>query len=188
MNEQFSALIDNQLALDEAEHVLSTLRTNGNAANAWQHYHLIGDAMRGSTALSANFTQHLMQKIEQEPTVLSPNAALINTSSTAKIVKHQLPTAWAMAASVAGVMAVGWVFLQTQSMNQTDNMQIAKNSAVVNTATTQTQVALNQIPAVQINKAQAYVEPTIPNEYLVAHQATVPSTSAYYIQTASYSK
>lgn len=175
MNEQLSAFIDNELALNEAEHVLTALHANTNTAQSWEHYHLIGDAMRGTHGLSANFKHNLMQKIESEPTVLSPNAGLKAVEHTQTNSERKLPATWAMAASMAGVMMVGWMLWQTQA-NIDGNIQMAKQA--------------EKAPSIQVAQQvlPENAEADIPDEYLVAHQATAPTASAYYIQPASFSK
>ncbi len=205
MNEQLSALIDDELAIEDAEHVFTALQANNSAAQAWGHYHLIGDSMRNSATLSADFKHNLMQKLELEPTVLAPNAAQTKPLITLASPKKALPTSWAMAASVTGVMAVGWMLWQTQAINPTaSDMQVAIAPVQVNAQpvqTLQTQVADNsQIAQADIASVEtqtladtalmdtALVESAIPEEYLLAHQATAPTASAYYIQTASYSQ
>ncbi len=175
MNEQLSALIDNELALDEAEYVFTALQANGNTAQAWEQYHLIGDAMRGDNGLSANFKHNLMLKIDAEPTVLSPNASLKSADVQHTNVERKMPATWAMAASMAGVMMVGWMLWQTQA-SQDGTMQMASQASNMQNV----KVAQQEVPVI--------AEADIPDEYLVAHQATAPTASSYYIQPASFSK
>jgi sigma-E factor negative regulatory protein RseA len=171
MNEQISALADDEIAIDDAAHLIAAMQVSGSAADAWSQYHLIGDALRGTNTLSANFKQNLMAKLEQEPTVLAPNAAIVNQN-----VAHQAPVqanvktpiAWSIAASFSAVIAVGWMVFQTQVTN---------NIAPVAVATIETPTA------VEVSSEQ-----TIPAEYLMAHQASAPTASSYYIQSASYSE
>ncbi len=73
MNEQISALLDDEIAIEDAAHIIMSVQSQKAASIAWQQYHLIGDAMRGDALLSANFKQNLMQKLDAEPTVLAPN-------------------------------------------------------------------------------------------------------------------
>lgn len=175
MNEQLSALIDNELTPEEAERVLVALHASSNTAQTWEQYHLIGDAMRGDDGLSTNFKRNLMLKIEVEPTVLSPNATLKNPEGQHTNVERKMPAAWAMAASMAGVMMVGWMLWQTQ-MSQDGTMLMANQAS----SKSNIQVAQQDAPAI--------AEADIPDEYLVAHQATAPTASSYYIQPASFSK
>jgi sigma-E factor negative regulatory protein RseA len=178
MTEQISALADDEIELEDALHLMTSMQPNSPAAEAWRQYHLIGDVMRGANALSPNFKQNLMAKIDLEPTVLSPNAAWIiepnefveaRNKEQGLEVKGKLPVTWSIAASLAAVMVVGWMVLQTQVSNQLPPVMVA-------------QVKLPQEPPTM----PATNEQEIPTEYLMAHQASAPSASSYYIQTASY--
>lgn len=106
MNEQISALIDDEIAVDDAMHIITSMQSQKNAAEAWQHYHLIGDVMRGNTVLSKDFKQNLMKKIDAEATVLSP-AAHKTSATVSRPANTRLPAAWSIAASVAAVAVVG---------------------------------------------------------------------------------
>lgn len=161
MSEQISALMDGEIAVEDAGHLMSSLQSSRQSAEAWSQYHLIGDAMRGSRVLSKDFKQNLMHKIDMEPTVLAPKSLQVTAERTAEI-KDRLPAKWAIAASFAAVMAVGWVAVQ----------QVQPGNAV---------------PAFEMARADV-VEQAIPNEYMAAHQSSAPSASSYYIQSVSYSE
>ena len=184
MTELISALVDDEIALDDAEHLMASMQTGSHTAEAWSRYHLIGDVMRGSDAMSANFKQNLMAKLDLEPTVLSPNASWVNENKwqsetndlseegnkkQAQEIKSKLPITWSIAASFAAVMVVGWMVLQTQVTSPVAPAMIAQATAP------------QQTPSLT-----AANEPAIPDEYLMAHQASAPSASSYYIQSASY--
>lgn len=178
MTEQISALADDEIALEDAVHLMASIQPNSRAAEAWGQYHLIGDVMRGSGVLSANFKENLMARIDLEPTVLSPNAAWINESIDTQVaasqvasIKNKLPLSWSIAASFAAVVVVGWMVLQTQLPSPAQPVMIAQV------------IAPQEAPSLT-----AANEPAIPDEYLMAHQASAPSASSYYIQSASYSE
>jgi len=160
MSEQMSALIDDEIAIEDAAYLITMLQSSKKGAEAWSQYHLIGDSMRGDNNLSANFKKNLMQKIDLEPTVLAPNATLGGSGEGFKL-HHKVPASWSIAASVAAVMVVGWMALH-QTTQVTNGLVVDAQSESVTSA--------------------------IPAEYLLAHQTTAPSGSAYYIQTVSYSK
>jgi sigma-E factor negative regulatory protein RseA len=185
MTEQISALADDEIDLEDAEHLLAALQTNSHAAEVWAQYHLIGDVMRGAGALSPNFKQNLMQKIELEPTVLSPNAGLkhqLNKHAQLVRNKSKIPAAWSIAASFVAVMMVGWITLQTQMANHVAPAMVAQVNP--------TQVASTQVVSSHVTPSSVATleEQKLPSEYLMAHEATAPTTSSYYIQTASYSE
>jgi len=170
MTEQLSALADNEIALEDAEHIMASMQPNSHAAELWSQYHLIGDVMRGANTLSPSFKQNLMAKIDLEPTVLSPNAAVLNQHNANEQVAEasvKLPASWSIAASFAAVMVVGWMVLQTQTSTDFAPTSVAASAA---------------LPVVQ-----ASTEQTIPDEYLMAHHALAPTASSYYIQSVNYS-
>lgn len=168
MSEQISALMDDEIAHEDAARLIASLHSNKQAAEAWSDYHLIGDAMRGNAMFSKNFKQSLMQKIEIEPTVLAPKAAQQNHQKLADL-KEKLPVRWSMAASFAAVMVVGWMALQQQTERLSPAIEVAQADAQL-----ATQVEMS--------------DQAIPEEYLYAHQVTAPSTSSYYIQPVNYAE
>lgn len=161
MSEQISALMDEEIAVEDAAHLISSIQSSRQHADAWSQYNLIGDVMRGNQLLSKDFKQNLMYKLDQEPTVLAPKSAKSHAEKVAGF-KDKLPAKWSMAASFAAVMAVGWMAMQ------------------------QVQTG-NETPAVEMAQAEV-VEPAIPNEYMAAHQSSAPSASSYYIQSVSYAE
>lgn len=187
MNEHISALIDNEIDFDDARNVMNNLHSNQQAAQSWATYHLIGDVMRGENQVSANFKHQLMAKLDQEPTVLSPNALIekstkkVTNNSSSQSISKKTPAVWAIAASLAGVIAVSWVLLQTQLPN--NSTQLASQTSVIKPI----QMAQAEVPQALI-ETNNMVEASIPNEYLIAHQASAPTTNAYFIQAASYTK
>ena len=105
MKEQISALMDNDLALEDAEYLMTALKANGEAAKSWATYHLIGDVMRGNKVLRHGMTASIMQEIAKHPTVLAPKLSLVKNKQVA----------FSVAASVAAVFFVGLVVLHQQS-------------------------------------------------------------------------
>ena len=105
MKEQISALMDNDLALEDAEYLMTALKANGEAAKSWATYHLIGDVMRGNKVLRHGMTASIMQEIAKQPRVLAPKLSLVKNKQVA----------FSVAASVAAVFFVGLVVLHQQS-------------------------------------------------------------------------
>lgn len=165
MKDQLSALIDGEFEIESSEHLIASAKSGGELKSCWAHYHLIGDAMRGETHMSHDFSQRVMSAIESEPTVLSPNLSSSQKSSagaTSRASDEQSfysksTKFWSVAASVAAVMFVGVMVLQQQLY------------------------APEQLAPVEIAQS-------VPTEYLQAHQAAAPSGAAYYIQTASFTE
>ncbi len=156
MKDQLSALIDGEFEIESSEHLITSVKSGGELKEAWQHYHLIGDAMRGNCDMRHDFCAQLMQALESEPTVLGINRDVVSEPVFAKKKIYNTPKFWSIAASVAAVMFVGLMLLQQQVTPSEDMspVEIAQN---------------------------------LPVEYLAAHQAAAPSSSSYYIQTASFS-
>ena len=105
MKEQISALMDDDLALEDAEYLMTALKANGEAAKSWATYHLIGDVIRGNKILRHDMTASILQEIAKQPTVLAPKSRLAKNKQVV----------WSVAASVAAVFFVGLVLLHQQS-------------------------------------------------------------------------
>lgn len=163
MSEQISALMDDEIAIEDAAHLIGAMQSSKQAAEAWSQYHLIGDAMRSDIVFSRDFKQSLMHKLDLEPTVLAPKTAQIMSHNESQF-RDKLPVKWTIAASFAAVMVVGWMALQQQ-------------------------VQPGSVPGATLEMASAEVnEQAIPAEYLTAHRSSAPSTSSYYIQSVNYAE
>ncbi|HZV99492.1 MAG TPA: sigma-E factor negative regulatory protein [Methylophilaceae bacterium] len=123
MKDQISALMDDELALDGADHLFTAVKADEELEACWSTYHLIGDAMRGHPVFKPDFNERLMQKLDAEPAVLAPRASATKKS----LVKT--PVLWSVAASFAAVMFVGWVVLQQQVQTGADiaPQEVAQN-------------------------------------------------------------
>ena len=123
MKDQISALMDDELAMDAAEHLITSVKAGGESAECWAVYHLIGDVMRGSPIFKADFHLRFMQALEAEPTALAPRGIT-------KKFFVRTPKAWPVAASVAAMAFVGWVVLQQQVQNGANIIDININISV----------------------------------------------------------
>jgi sigma-E factor negative regulatory protein RseA len=100
--EEISLLIDGELEPVRAGAVLTSLcRSDGVAT--WVCYHVIGDAVRGISALSPAMAAKCVDRLAAEPTVLAPRLR--------SPAPHAI--ALALAATIAAVSVVGWVALTT---------------------------------------------------------------------------
>ena len=102
MKTKISALMDGELDERSARDAIATAAREGEAAEAWRTYHLIGDTMRGTRLLSEDFSERLAERLAAEPTVLAPK----------RVDRQPSPRSWfamSAAASVAAVAMVGWV-------------------------------------------------------------------------------
>ncbi len=130
MKDQLSAFMDGEIALSDAQHLMTGVSVGGELKQAWQHYHLIGDAMRGDVHMHHDMTTRIMGAIESEPTILAPGASRSNASADKPARGFQ--RRWSMVASVAAVMFVGVMVWQNQEF-QADDMapvQIAQEVPV----------------------------------------------------------
>jgi sigma-E factor negative regulatory protein RseA len=118
MKEKISALMDGDLALEDAEYLMTAMKAKGEAAQAWSTYHLIGDVMRDDPALRADLTSRIMKEVANQPAVLAPKASLLQAKR---------PMLWSVAASVAGVFFVGWMVLHNQVQDGLAPVEIAQN-------------------------------------------------------------
>ncbi|MFM9835718.1 MAG: sigma-E factor negative regulatory protein [Methylophilaceae bacterium] len=132
MKDQLSALIDGEFEIESSEHIITSVKSDGELNEAWQHYHLIGDVMRGNCEMRHDFCSQVMLALDTEPTVLAinKNAASHAVSSKKPLVKTS--KFWSIAASVAAVMFVGLMLLQ-QQLGQSQTLapvEIAQNLPV----------------------------------------------------------
>jgi sigma-E factor negative regulatory protein RseA len=160
MNEKISALVDGEL---EGEAV-DALR-DAQARKAWSTYHLIGDAMRGTRELSADFGARLAWRLEDEPTVLAPRAL-------PKPDSRRWLAPMPIAASFAAVALVGWLAFAPQP----EIAPVAKVAAPV-------------IAKAEEKKPVIVPLPVSANDYLLAHQGFSPRLAlqgmAPYVITVS---
>jgi sigma-E factor negative regulatory protein RseA len=166
--ERLSALMDGELEEAEAEMELGRAKSDPALREAWDTYHLIGDALRGQADLSANVLAGVASSLADEPTVLAPRK------------RRQRPAtrvALSLAASLCGVAVVGWLALYNNPfVTQPESSESARVTAGSAPAQAPVQVAAG--PA---NSAM--------NDYLIAHQEFSPSTAMQgmvsYVRTVS---
>ncbi len=93
--------------LDEAASTqcIRALDADPELKAAWNEYHLIGDAIRGSALLTVDVSSAVGQALQQEPTVLAPKPKRGPASGLMR---------YAMAASFALAGVVGWAVWQSQ--------------------------------------------------------------------------
>jgi len=120
MNEQISRLMDGEVDDGEAQRFLGVLQ-DAEAQREWHAYHLIGDVLRDTPAVSDGFMGRFSARLAEEPTVLAP---------------HRLPKrsprtiALSAAASVTAVGLVVWAVLQTGAVHAPAELNVAKVAPV----------------------------------------------------------
>jgi sigma-E factor negative regulatory protein RseA len=105
MKDKISALMDGELFEDEAQSLITQIKSTQRAQQDWQLYHLIGDVLRQPDSIVSNVSQRVSERLAHEPTILAPRY-----SSVQKIRNIALSAA----ASVLAVSAVAWMSLQSQ--------------------------------------------------------------------------
>jgi negative regulator of sigma E activity len=70
---QLSALIDGELATDEARFLLRRLEHDGELAGCWERWQLCGDVLRGQAGalLPTGFADRVAEALRQEPAVIA---------------------------------------------------------------------------------------------------------------------
>jgi len=101
MNDKLSALLDGDLDEQSIRPVLDTVRRDPSLRTDWDAYCIIGDVLRGDRYGSPDLVARVMSEIDAEPTLLAPPRSTANGRPWRAL----LP----VAASVMGVVAVGWV-------------------------------------------------------------------------------
>ncbi|MBI4987418.1 MAG: sigma-E factor negative regulatory protein [Rhodocyclales bacterium] len=162
MKPDISALLDDELEQSEASRAIDALRRDKELQEAWNAYHMIGDALRRSPEYSPHFSQRVMARLAEEPVLFAPSV---------RPRRAPLRFALPLAAAVMGMAAVGWVAL---SLNAP---QPVEQAAKPNPANEQAVLAIDKSPSGALK------------EYLVAHQAHSPSGGiqgvAPYVRTVS---
>jgi sigma-E factor negative regulatory protein RseA len=144
MAEQISRLMDGELEGAEADAAYRELK-QPEGVETWVCYHVIGDALRRTSGSMPGFSERFTARLGAEPTVLAPHPRHA----------HRLPFVWAVAATAAAVMVVGWVAVSTLDPQPT--------------------AMANAREAAAVRSAQAKPQPVSP-DYLLAHQEYSPTT------------
>ncbi len=146
MKGKISALMDGELDDREAASALEALRPEGEARETWRTYHLIGDAMRETHALSSGFATRVAARLAGEPTVLAPTS-----------VRGPRPflgeRRWQWLSAAASLAAIGFVSVAYFSQEPPSAPAPVAESA-----------APKQVVIVQV------APPEAANDYLLAHQ------------------
>lgn len=106
LNEQISALLDNELSDTEMATVLTGLNQQHELRRKWDRYHLIGDIMRGEPVQlkATEISERVKRQIDSEPAIISMPK---KTVTSARKYNWAKPVAGAaLAASVATIAVV----------------------------------------------------------------------------------
>lgn len=179
MTEQLSALMDGELSDAEAQRLIKSMKNDPALHDAWDSYHLVGDALRKSPQLGLDFSAKLSQRLAQEPTILAPRRA-----PTPAPESRRFP-ALSIAASVAAVSLVGILALQIARINQAVTpAQVAAAPAVQQIAQAVPSQKAEKQPSAGTPARVEFTRAT-PNTYLLAHQEFSPSYAPVYVRAVS---
>lgn len=175
MKSEISALLDDELAPGAAGRTIDALGRDADLRNAWETYHLIGDALRRSPELSPRFANKVIARLSREPVVFAPAA-----SQAPRKNKNPFRFVLPLAASVMGMGAVGWVAM---SLNAPQQERVARAPSSIQGG------AAPASPQVAAKPASGQPATGALQEYLVAHQAYSPANGiqgvAPYVRTVS---
>jgi len=155
MNDKLSALLDGDLDEQSIRPVLDSVRRDPSVRIDWDAYCIIGDVLRGDREGSPDLVARVMTAIDEEPTLLAPPRVPERPANAGRW-RALLP----LAASVMGVVAVGWV-AQTLYSQPGEASQLAGAVERVRVS--------ESVPAAVRPVASAVEDPH--REYVFAHQA-----------------
>lgn len=159
--DRISALMDGELDEREARIEFARLKQQQELREAWDAFHLIGDAVRGDCLLSAEFGRRLSERLQREPTVLAPKRG-----------RASRVTAYALsaAASLSAVALVAWVAIS-------GNVAVTQPELAVAPATTAVEPAPAASPVSVSGQPASLPDDGRMSQYLLAHQGFSPSTA-----------
>jgi negative regulator of sigma E activity len=151
MTQDISSLMDGELEPHEAERAIRACCTDGEAAQKWQTYNLIGDVLRGGKPHPTRTAERVKRALADEPAIIARQKRVHETTFGR--------VALAAAASVATIGVVGWI--GSQGGQAPAPAVVAKNPGAI-------QPVSNVVPA-----APADIQ-----DYVAAHKQ-LPSAELY---------
>ncbi len=190
IQEQISALVDDEIRNAELKIVIAELTKNPESAERWLRYNLISDALRNNLpdAIEPELAHRIQLALESEPTVLAPQRMRI-PEKIAPALKQV--GGMAVAASVAVVMVIS---LQEEQSGVDAGQQVQQQTTALPSAPT-TLVADIKQPAVQIQPQQPMAvssrpvlvaETDHPHPAAVSPRAFDPRFESYLINHSEY--
>lgn len=187
--ERISALMDGELDHDDVAKLVSGVNERGDLREAWETYHLIGDALRGQangSSGSISLVNSVAAQLAKEPTILAPRRA-----SGGSVKRFALPSL----AAAAAVATVTWVSLETQQAPIGPGVAVPASHLILPAALTQQLHVLPEFAQASYPASTPTPSPPIQlpsrriDAYLVAHQEFSPSTTmqglASYVRTVT---
>lgn len=185
--ERISALMDGELDQSEVAKLVTGVKERADLREAWETYHLIGDALRGQVGTQTGIAHTITVQLAAEPTILAPRRV-----NSGPVRRFALPSL----AAAAAVAAVTWMSLETQQVPNGPAVAVPANHLILPATTQQLNVlpefAQATYPASPQSPAPAIQLPSRQiDAYLLAHQEFSPSTTmqglAPYVRTVTSS-
>jgi sigma-E factor negative regulatory protein RseA len=184
--DKISALMDGELARDEAARLVVDIRQRDGLREAWATYHLIGEAMRGEACADCGVMRSVARQLAQEPTVLAPRR-----------ISGEIGRRWALPslAAAAAVASVTWMAVETQRGGSGQPIATPASHMVVPAVAIQSSIPLPEYSQSVHLPGQASSSVSIQfsarefDAYLMAHQEFSPSNTlqglAPYVRTVT---
>lgn len=172
--DRISALMDGELASAEAARVVADMRAHDALREAWDTYHLIGDALRREPCADCEVLDAVAQRLAREPTILAPRRAPFEAGRR-----------WALPglAAAAAVASVSWMAVQRphdgEGMSLAPVAHMVVPAAGVSALPFQEYLQPVNLSAQQASPPSIQLQAREIDAYLMAHQQFSPSTSMH---------
>jgi sigma-E factor negative regulatory protein RseA len=173
--DRISALMDGELAREEAATLVAGIRGEGALRETWAVYHLIGEALRGEPCPDCGVVQSVSKRLEGEPTVLAPR----------RRISGEIGRRWALPsmAAAAAIVSVSWMGLQTYQSGLGQPAAMPASHLIVPAVAVQTSIPMSEyshsvhLPGQGSTPAPIQFSAREFDAYLRAHQEFSPSTT-----------
>jgi sigma-E factor negative regulatory protein RseA len=172
--DRISALMDGELAREEAARLVADIRAKDGLRETWAVYHLIGEALRREPCRDCGVVQSVSKRLEGEPTVLAPRR-----------ITGEIGRRWALPgmAAAAAIVSVTWMAVETYEggSGQPAVMPVSQMivpAVAVHSSTPWPEYA-QAVPVLGQSSAPAPIQFSARefDAYLRAHQEFSPSTT-----------
>ena len=135
-----SMMMDNELTGDELHEFVQHLRNDEQLKSSWEHYHLIGDALRKNLPpfVLPDLSNRISAALQNEPAYFLPQQKQDGDAREARVPRRRAAVSFALAASVTALAVVGVMQLNGGDASQAPGMQpmtvAARDAGPVETA------------------------------------------------------
>lgn len=182
--DKISALMDGELAHEDAARLVTDIRQRNALREAWATYHLIGEALRGEPCPDCGVAQSVSRRLVDEPTVLAPRRA-----------SGGIGRRWALPslAAAAAVASVTWMAVETQQVGPGQPVATPASHMIVPAVAVPSGIPIPEYTQSVHLPAQASTPIQFSarefDAYLMAHQEFSPSNTlqglAPYVRTVT---